>query len=816
MGKKKSNSAKKTAAAAASRGVVGPDYIQVLTGSIASKSISLILCGESHHDAIDITRAGGGKVKEGWVPTDLFELTGEMVGRWGGIEDVRADDDNDTIIRIKCGICKRNNKLLPLGKAKEWGREVGHEEIDYIEPGHEMALLWVPSKENDGVKGRSFLVELLLDESENEEDKSRSHFPSDVVDLLDSMSNAAKSMRGVKSLSKVVQDMKNGTMDGFTNEKPNHTLLSWADMDTEARLLNHRRILGDDISTSEYDGLINDRKKKRRALENTWTWDDWLVEVESKLTNGRNSTGEDDNPALHVVLESSIPPWEVELCRELVPEFEYAEAADCIRCLSEDSEESEMDAFDPASDGFGSYIDYLFRRLVGIERSRHGDSNEAGGGSKFLHCVDCRDLGCEHSCVEDSLHKDWNDLLKPEEKEKLIGSGPDATHAHHKDGRCLPDWSHSPEESKLDQLRSSGVLKSDDVDDQDSTPDDGNDLVTFPSMESFFGQCTDIMYYTPNCKIAYAPFLGKCVQSFDNWNAFFSTLFFGGTVHDALSMLDLSSDSCPYLHIRSPIMKFWNAKTGEYEWHKRENEEHDLTLSLLPIKSFLKARGSGPARTWCSNIFASLLECDCEEVRDMAIHTRQWIFRDIAKHCLDPKLSDDEIGGGEWFLAYLRQCHREIYDDIDRSDCAALLRKRYVAGENKRHKIGEITIPSCKEGFQLITKELSRLESISERPALDKKAEVMAKILIDIYMNKLVDASTMIKMAQIISKETKRNIVIVCYMGSVHTRAVCDFFTQPKYGFKKKIFSGKQDWDEEEGRILHLPAELWDFRILFK
>merc|ERR1712216_886982 len=290
-------------------------------------------------------------------------------------------------------------------------------------------------------------------------------------------------------------------------------------------------------------------------------------------------------------------------------------------------------------------------------------------------------------------------------------------------------------------------------------------------MESFFGQCTDLMYYTPNCKVAYAPFLGKCVQSLDKWNSFFVQLFFGGTVSDALSMLDLSSSN--HLHIRSPIMKLWNAETGEYEWHRRENEEEDVTLLRLPIKSFLKARGSSPSRTWCSNIFASLLECECQEPRDMGVQIRQWALNDIAKQCDNPKSSDDEIGGGDWFIAYLRQCHRDIYDDIDICDPPALLRKQNAIGEsNKKYKIGDISIPSCMEGFRLITDELSRLKDMSGKPTLSNESEVMAKILIDIYMNKLVDASTMGKIAQIISKETKKHIVFVFYMGTCHTRAI--------------------------------------------
>ena len=817
MGKNnKSKKAKKAAAAAASRGVVGPDYIQVLTGKLASKSISLILCGESHHDAIDITRAGGGKIKEGWEATDYIELAGEMAGKMGGIDD--KDDDVHTSC-IKCGICKRNTKSLPLGKAKEWGREIGTDEIDYIEPGHEMALLWVPSKENDVTKGRTYLVELFVDEEEisistdEGNKKSTSHLPSDVVGLLNDMNRAVKEMKGVKSLSKVVHDIKAANDNG---EKTQYTLLQWTDMDTEARQLNHRRILGEDISTLEYDELINERKKKRQKGDNTWTWDDWLVEVKTKLAS--SSSGAETAPAMHVVLESSIPPWEVELCKDSMPDFEFTQAADCIRCLPEDSDGSDIDAYDPASDGFGSYMDYIFRRLLVMERDTHGDVGSPGACSNFLHCVDCRDLGCEHACVDDSLHKEWMDLLEPEEKKKLLGSGPDAKHAHHKDGRCLPDWCHSPEESELDRLQASGELKmaSSGDDDSEFDHDDSTDLITFPSLESFFGQNTDVLYYTPNVKVAYAPFLGKCVKSFDNWNSFFMELFLGGTVERALSMLDLTSDNRPYLHIRSPITKSWNAQSGEYEWGKRENEESDLTLPLFPIKSFLKSRGSIPGRTWSSQIFFSLEQSGCQEMIDVAKHASEWVLADIAKHCDNPKLSDDEIGGGEWFLAYLRQCHREIYDDIDHSDAAILLQKQSAAGETgKKHKIGDIMIPNCREGFRLIGKEMAHIESKPESSVCGNEAEVLAKILIDIYMSKLVDAATVAKIAQIISQEEKKNATIVCYMGSIHTRAVCDFFTQPKYGFKKKIFCGKQDWDENEGRIIHLPAELWNLGTLF-
>ena len=41
--------------------------------------------------------------------------------------------------------------------------------------------------------------------------------------------------------------------------------------------------------------MVNDQKKKRQRDENIWTWDDWLVEVRTKLAN--SNTNSDDVPA---------------------------------------------------------------------------------------------------------------------------------------------------------------------------------------------------------------------------------------------------------------------------------------------------------------------------------------------------------------------------------------------------------------------------------------------------------------------------------------------------------------------------------------
>jgi len=814
-GSKKSKKAKAAAAAAASRGVIGPEYIQLISGTLASKQVNIILCGESHEDAIDVTRSGG-KGKEGWVATDAIDLAAEMVGKVGGL----AGGSGCANVRVKCGMCKRkDNKLLSLGKAKEWGNSIVDDEIDYIDHGHELALLFVPSKDTGGTKGRAYVIEVFIEEEEEKDDdeqtdqqmdKSRINSPTDVNVLINAMAEACNAFQGAKSLSISAKEIKTKQENG---DNP-IILLQWTDLDAEARVLNQRRLLGEDIATSEYDRLISDRKKKRKDEENLWVWDDWLMEVKAKLKHSQQQQQQQqdgaDDPALHCILEAPIPPWEVELCRDLEHDFELNTAADCIRCLSEDSAESELDAYDPSADGFGSYVDFIYRRLM--EGKDHNDKNN-------LHCVDSRDLGCEHACVAESLHQDWMDLLHPEEKDKILAP---SNHAHHKDGRWLPDWEHNPEETEMDKLRNDGVLKGEEDEKEDAlaAKEDTNvDLITYPSFEAYFGQCTDILYYAPHFKVAYGPFLGHCVTSLEKFREFFSLMFLGDTVDSALSVLDLSESKRSFLHVRSPIMKVFNMETGEYEWHKRNDEEHDLTLPIFPIKCFLKARGSIPPRTWSSQLFHSLQDDEESDLSDLANAAREWVLNDCEKQCRDPKNADDEIGGGEWFLAYLREVHRDIYDDIDHTDATALLHKSSVTGEIslKKHKIGNITIPSCKDGIVRILEELPRLSSdySGGKPVLARSIEVMAKILIDIFMSKLVDFSTVLKIAQVIAKEPSHRLCVVLYMGSVHTRAISDFYCGT-LGFKKKTFSGQQNWPEEEAKILHLPPELWDLQQLFK
>jgi hypothetical protein len=78
-----------------------------------------------------------------------------------------------------------------------------------------------------------------------------------------------------------------------------------------------------------------------------------------------------------------------------------------------------------------------------------------------------------------------------------------------------------------------------------------------------------------------------------------------------------------------------------------------------------------------------------------------------------------------------------------------------------------------------------------------------------------MDFSTVLKIAQILTQaQGKKRVVVVCYMGASHTRALEDFFCK-KMGFQRKSFHGKLDWDWGEAQKLHLPSSMWSLDGLF-
>jgi len=262
---------------------------------------------------------------------------------------------------------------------------------------------------------------------------------------------------------------------------------------------------------------------------------------------------------------------------------------------------------------------------------------------------------------------------------------------------------------------------------------------------------------------------------------------------------------------------------------ERIETDNYVPLSFFPFVFHLVAKGSTPPRTWSSQLFANLCDCDKSQSdsrrshpnsrHGVALAMRKWILDSINHLMADPKESDDAECGGEYFAAYLRAVHRDIYDDIDTSDEAVLLQKKYTkslsGGRLKKHNIGKIKIPSCEEAFPEIVARYGERETLPPTEnVVTPRVEVLAKILIDIWISHLFDFSLLLKIANICANETKENIVVVCYVGSAHAKAASEFFCK-RLGFQRKAMVGKFDWEEDELQTLDLPSNLWNFSELF-
>jgi hypothetical protein len=764
--------------------VVGPNCIQVLQGTLLNKQVALILCGESHEDAIDVTRKRGiFEAKEGWI-------------------EIKKQD---MVLPACCRMMGITKKSLPVEKSKEWAKQRLEDAAVYGGP---VILVWVKDEpETKTPKGKGYLLEFISKEDIDDDEAETEDW------IIQDETNNSNNRRA--DVPAVIYDWIQQT-DAVSS----HRTFEWGDLDAEAHALNKRRLTEEEIPTSELDSII----QKRKQEHNIWTWDDWFAHV--------RRTNNDNDIALHLVLEASVPPWELELHRPSAIDRESLSlppAADCIRCVSEDEEGPIEDDYDPSSDGVGSYIDFVYRRFMEEMLAEPSNNNKQGiQSSTWLHCVDTRDLGCQAACHSDSVKQKWKNLLLPDEIQTLFKDDKKASKFQPLESdstkefiKFVPECRMNPERLEFENMQSKGLLIADGEDDEDDDEIEEAEF-TFPSFEGFFGQCTDSLYYSPHVKLSYSPFLAKCVGSLSNWETLFTNLFLGGTIPDALAVLNLDENR-DHLYVRSPLLKSWNPDTSSYEYRHRDDGEQYITYPFFPYIFHLTARGSSPPRTWSSQLFARLyahdgnpiLREDAMNRKDIAIAARDWTLESIRRHSKDPKGSDDPHCGGEWFEAFLRAVHRDIYDDIDLSDSAVLLRKKYMKSERdgRKHNIGKIQIPSCQDGFDEIMDRFG-MELRSDK-IVTPRVEVMAKILIDIWMSNLIDFSTVLKIAEVVSDAKSENVVVVCYMGSAHTRAVADFYVN-RMGFKKKAFLGKLEWDDDEPRTMKLPSYVWNITDLFK
>jgi len=742
-------------------------------------------------------------------------------------------------------------------------------------------------------------VMMVTNRESNGNDDDDDSTAATVDDTKDNIDDVDDDNADVDDNAEVRRNINNANASSTRMNTCRYALFEYGDLDLVAHEFSKRRLgmTDTEVTEIEHDHVVQSRKHMLKEEHNVWTFDDWFEHVRSGSAeaegvyegkgNGQQRNDNSNDYAVHLVLEASVPPWEFEIHRPSInndgdvsgndlenaaEHFRLHPAAESVRCLSEDSEASSEDEIDPTSDGIGSFIDFVYRRMMevamttkqkrlaaealGEKKRKEGidcdenntDENNADDiqfanciehntDFDWFHCIDARDLGCEAACHAESLKEHWYKLLSQEERKIL--SNPediqkDACPVDEKGSamRFLPAYKLNPEWIELERLRSEGLLVRDEQEDEDDNNENeldghGNSLeFTFPSFELFFGNNTDNLYYTPHVKMAYSPFLAHCVQSLDNWEAFFTDLFFGGTIPDALNRLNLrETKSRGHVHVRSPFLQQWNVESNSYEWKERDEEDY-ITCPYFPFAFHLVAKGSSPPRTWSSQLFDNLHEFRDREGhqqanrRKVALLIKSFVLDSIRRHMRDPKSSDDQECGGEWFVGFLRAVHREIYDDIDISNPAILLQKnrmKSLSGNRfAKHNIGKIKIPSAKDAFDEIVARFREQDNIPPTVnVVTPRVEVLGKILIDIWMSNLFDFSLLLKIVNVCSAETKDNVVVVCYVGSAHVKVVRNFFCG-SLGFKTKAMVGKFTWDDNEAITLGLPSKLWNLSELFR
>ena len=819
--------------------IVGPDYLQSLTGRLFQKDVTLLLFGESHQDAIDVTRRGGIlEAKEGWIPVGVAAAAGGTHLSTGTIkataiqmlQQSKNSEDDKIVLRV----VSKTKKRLPLEKCKAWAKDI----VENYEVVASLFLVWIQDVPEARVtKGQAFVLESIVLDAEDEldeDERKEGWFYFDESGESDELADQSSSVpAGVAEWIRLscAQQLDNTGKNNNKLEESSgrYKTFTWGDLDLEAYELNRRRLTDEDISDQELDSIVNQRKIERRK-EKIWTFDDWFSHV-------RHQTGGTDVD-MHLVLESTVPPWELELHRPRSDEhpdnLKLPPAADCIRCVTEDEEESDEEEFDPSSDGVGSYIDFVYRRLMGEMLDEQLGQNQSSTSSTWLHCVDTRRLGCQTECHAGPIKDKWNDMLlhdeitflkKESDSTSLLPLEKDVTGKFIK---FVPENKMNPERFAYEEMKSKGLIVDDEEEEDDENDKEDEEEFTFPSLEGFLGQTSDFLYYDSHVKVSYSPFLAKCVGSLEKWESFFTELFFGGTIAGALSHIDIKSHR-DHLYVRSPIQRTWNPETEAYEYRHRDDGEHYITQPFFPFLFYLTAKNSHPSRTWSSELLASLCSRSSgasgqlssskstDSPNDVAMAARDWVLGRIKKHAVDPKGSDDPHCGGEWFEAYLKAVHREIYDDIDTLDCSLLLRKNYMKSESsgRKHNIGKIQIPTCQAAFTEITQRFQNSQ-LSSQEIVSPRIEVLAKIIIDIWVSGLVDFASVLKVADVVSRSKSDQVVVVCYMGSAHTRAIADFYTD-RMNFKKKSFVGKIDWeDETEPHTFKLPSYVWNIPGLFR
>lgn len=288
-----------------------------------------ILCGESHEDAIDITRSPGGNFypEPGWLslgPGTKKKKKKKSPWSW-------KDYINDTLIfsssiymgkkkQLQCRYeIHKMSEFSSAEEAKEWSYDLLFDEKgeDEVKDGSAVLLVYFePSsvqnkKKKEKKSGKAFLLVLQLYDPNK---SSRRQINSKKKKKSTKSVYTKMYKEEVRLIDNMIQDLNDCLLFSsdstfFTDvEGTQVQVFEWCEdkNDKDACQLNRRRLFGcaeDDTDfLKTYDDLVKSRKKKLQKNENVWTFDDYFSLLQK---SSRNDKKED----IHLILEGAIPPW---------------------------------------------------------------------------------------------------------------------------------------------------------------------------------------------------------------------------------------------------------------------------------------------------------------------------------------------------------------------------------------------------------------------------------------------------------------------------------------------------------------------------
>eukprot|EP00978_Attheya_sp_CCMP212_P012065 scaffold29984_cov53-Attheya_sp.AAC.1 len=354
MGRNRNRNRNRNKQAEPPQAVVGPIYMQLLRRTFPKTvvsdnngdddgeehpnpnklDVSIVLCGESHEDAMQVTRSGGViEPKLGWVPTSISNLA------WG------YDKDDQP---LEWTLAERNSSI-PMGKAKEWAQGV-MQRVDF-RGADRVVLVWTrqndPNHNNGRRQNRGTAHVLVLQTTIDPDDALPTQRDEIIQELTEELKEAitVHETSPKKELLDIYKDLS--TMAASQNHGSggvDQCLFLWDDMDPDAHALNQLwEQFEEEPAQADLDVIMEARKTERKK-QNIRTWDDWFSQVHAQEPSSSSSSSKpnDHTTQVHLILENSVPPWEVELernpdCTSMAPADDY------IRCLpsDEDSDDDE-------------------------------------------------------------------------------------------------------------------------------------------------------------------------------------------------------------------------------------------------------------------------------------------------------------------------------------------------------------------------------------------------------------------------------------------------------------------------------------------